>query len=126
MLTFPGEKSCWPGTGESLLVLELVGPEDTAPGDNFSLQLEDGTDMWGEQDEDEDEDEDDDDDDDDSMQGKTVCVPTYHGKMLMLIKVTHLANIINFTNKYFSRWDHNLNYTFFNLIYYILTFYRNI
>jgi hypothetical protein len=40
ILTFPGENSCWPGTGESLLVLELQEPEDTTAGDNFPLQTE--------------------------------------------------------------------------------------
>lgn len=43
-LTFPGENSCWPGTGESLLALELHGPEDTTPGDNFPLHPEVGID----------------------------------------------------------------------------------
>jgi hypothetical protein len=71
MPTFPGENSCWPDTGESLLVLEVQETEGATPGDNFPLQPEVATGRWGEQD-----------DDDDSMHGKEVCVPTYHRQML--------------------------------------------
>lgn len=40
MPTFPGENSCWPDTGESLLVLEVQETEGATPGDNFPLQPE--------------------------------------------------------------------------------------
>jgi hypothetical protein len=86
ILTFPGENSCWPGTGESLLVLELHEPEDTTAGDNFPLQTEVATDRWGEHD-----------DDDDSIEGKAVCVPTCHTQVPVLIEI---VSIITYENDY--------------------------
>lgn len=79
MHTFPGENSCWPGTGESLLALELQGPVDTTPGDNLPLHPEVGIDKWGEQD-------DEDDDEDDSIHGRAVCVPTCCGTNALINK----------------------------------------